>query len=58
MGQPLRQRDLLLVAAGERAEARFDPGRADVERLDLLGGDFPLTIGLEQPARQALEDRN
>ena len=42
--QPLRQHDLLLVAAGERADRRLDAGRADVE---------PPPLGLGQRASRA-----
>ena len=47
MGEPFRQRNLLLIAAGEAAQPQLDLGRANVEVLDLILGDLPLAIGLQ-----------
>src|SRR5260370_5502985 len=42
IGAPLRQRDLLLIAAGQHAEVELDRRRPDLQLLDLPVGDRPL----------------
>src|SRR5258708_25785184 len=42
IGEPLRQRDLLLIAAGQHAEVELDRRRPDLQLLDLPLGDRPL----------------
>jgi hypothetical protein len=58
MGQPFGERDLLLIAAGKAAKAQFDIGRTNIERLDLLGRQRALLVGLEQKARQPPQHRD
>src|SRR5471032_2505069 len=43
-GQPARQQHFLLIAAGERADRRFDTRRLDAERLDVFLRQLLLTL--------------
>src|SRR5215216_1076289 len=56
IAQPLCQRHLLLIAAGEHAELDIDGRGPDPQLLDLPGRDRALACRLEQQGRNAIED--
>src|SRR5918993_1546757 len=58
IGEPLGERDLLLVAARERAEFGLHGRRADVQPLDVAFRDPALHGGLQQEPGDAAEDAN
>ena len=51
MRQPFAQHDLLLVAAAEIQDQRLEAGRLDLQRGNLLTGDFALTPARIRPKR-------
>ena len=56
--QPFRQRDLLLVAAAERADRGFDPRRERIEPGDRVADDPALLAAIEEAEpRERLEAR-
>src|SRR2546421_34696 len=56
IGEPLRERDFLLIAAGQHAQVKLDGRRPDLQLLDLPPCDQPLAGRLQQQARNAIED--
>ena len=56
IGQPFRQRHLLLIAAGQHAEIETDDRRPDLQLLDLPGCDRSLARRLEPQRGNAIED--
>src|SRR5438874_1804073 len=52
----IRERDFLLIAAGQHAQVKLDGRRPDLQLLDLPPCDQPLAGWLQQQARNAIED--
>src|ERR687896_777467 len=56
--EPLRDHDLLLVAARERANGDLEAGGLDLEPVREVGGDLALTPAIDQPeARDPPQER-